>query len=854
MKTTFSWVFNFKQKKWGAQKRHPQVITHYKDTHIMLDEYKELMKMGYEFDPVEKTFLVPHKLADNFTKPKGYEGWTIQTLIVDSYYTERMEQLGVTEDENKITLFGGANAQEGERTENKIFHFNKHGDIEITLYNLHRKPIVYASKPTTTGHNPTTRELEGVLTRYTPRREAIFGRKYDFDKSKTGNRVFWHPSLIEQYEEQEEVETLVLTEGYFKAFKATKEGIPTVGLPSITIFTEKKGADELHPEIIDFIHNCNVKNVVILWDADCRNISSTQLQEKADISRRPANFVLMAEKLQNLIRKQFTRKKLNIWFARIKDESEGILKGSKGLDDLLIDYDTEIKQIATELNEVDSVGYYFRKIDISNSTAIKNLWQDFRLDKVERFYEFHKEVIREQEFIYRNSTYEIIKEQPVLKIDANVKNYKIIGHDYYRVIKSPMIKNEQGDLEMVERLKPWTKTQIIDDHGKAVIKHIERYLAFTNVPSHTNYQRIVDNHWNLYNQVEHNIEPGQFPTIMGFMNHIFGEQLEYGLDYIKLLFEKPIQKLPILCLVSQEQETGKSTFIHLLHMIFQSNMTIITNNELESDFNSSWVDKLIVANEETVLEKRSTYEKVKFFSTTPTVERNEKNKSSESIPCYLKFIFCSNDEDTFLRMTDDDKRFWVRKVPSIPKDKYVTNFMEKMTDEIPYFLHFLLDREYSTERQTRMWFDTLELRTDAFAKVVKSSMPAVEKEIRSQLDRLFLDYSIPEVRMNSSDIRNYFNLKKYDNSYIEKVVTEKLGAERETGADGKTKVVRYKVYYEDQEELKMKQKTGRPFIFKKEEICKEIVEVDPNVELSNKSFLIDSDKDKNDLANEIINQ
>lgn len=818
----------------------------------MLDEYKELIQKGYEFDPVEKVFLVPHGIADTFQKPEGYEGWNIQPLIVDSYYRERMDELGITEEENKVILFGGANAQEGERTENKIFHYNKHGDIEITLYNLHRKPIVYATKPTTHGNNPTTREHEGILTRYTPRRESIFGRKYDFDKSKTGNRVFWHPDLINKYEGQEELETVVLTEGYFKAFKATKEGIPTIGLPSITIFTEKKGADELHPEIIDFIHTCNVKNVVILWDADCRNISSKVLMENGDIYRRPANFVNMADKIQSLLRKQFTAKKLNIWFARIKDETEGILKASKGLDDLLIDYSNEKTSIVKELTEVDSVGYYFRKINISTTTAIKNVWQDFKLDKVERFYEFHKELIKDKEFVFRGSTFSIKDEKPILKVDANVKSYKRIGSDYYRVIQSPVPAGGKGNVVLEERLKPWTKSAILEDHGKDVIKHIERYLGFTNIPSHTNYQRVVNHHWNLYNELDHEPQDGEFPTINGFMKHIFGEQIEYGYDYIKLLYENPLQKLPILCLVSREQETGKSTFIHLLKLIFKSNMTIITNKELESDFNSNWIDKLIVANEETVLEKRSTYESIKYYSTTPEVGRNEKNKSNEMIPCYMKFIFCSNDEETFLRMTDDDKRFWVRKIPSIKKSEYVADFMERMQDEIPYFLNFLIKREYLTSYKTRMWFDTQELRTAAFEKVVRSSMPAVEKEIRSNLDRLFLDYSIDEVRMNSSDIRKYFGLMKYENSYIERVVEEKLGAARVTGSDGKTKVVRYKVYYEENEDLKMIQKTGRPFIFKKSEICTEIVEVDPRVELSNKSFLIDSDKDQGELADEIM--
>ena len=58
-----------------------------------------------------------------------------------------------------------------------------------------------------------------------------------------------------------------------------------------------------------------------------------------------------------------------------------------------------------------------------------------------------------------------------------------------------------------------------------------------------------------------------------FLKHIFQEQLEIGLDYLALLYRKPTQPLPVLCLVSHERNTGKTTFLNFVKEIFGLNVT-----------------------------------------------------------------------------------------------------------------------------------------------------------------------------------------------------------------------------------------------------------------------------------------
>ena len=42
---------------------------------------------------------------------------------------------------------------------------------------------------------------------------------------------------------------------------------------------------------------------------------------------------------------------------------------------------------------------------------------------------------------------------------------------------------------------------------------------------------------------------------------------ELGLDYVQLLYQQPTQILPILCLVSKKNETGKTTFAKWLKVL-----------------------------------------------------------------------------------------------------------------------------------------------------------------------------------------------------------------------------------------------------------------------------------------------
>jgi hypothetical protein len=220
---------------------------------------------------------------------------------------------------------------------------------------------------------------------------------------------------------------------------------------------------------------------------------------------------------------------------------------------------------------------------------------------------------------------------------------------------------------------------------------------------------------------------GEFPHIQDFLVHIFGEQLELGLDYLQILYLRPTQMLPILLLVSKERNTGKTTFLRFLKMIFGKNATFNNNEDFRSQFNADWANRLLILVDELLLNKMEDTEKIKNLSTASDYKIEPKGKDRKEIEFFAKFVLCSNNEKNPIIIPKEEIRFWVRKINPIANDNI--NLLKQMAAEIPCFLHFLLNRELSTRNESRMWFNPALLETDALLKIKKYNTNKVEMEI-----------------------------------------------------------------------------------------------------------------------------
>jgi hypothetical protein len=794
-------------KNYGKMKKR----THEIPEHLI--DFKVLWREGYDFSPEEKVFFVSQNLLDKFVKPQGFEEWKVQSIIPESYFQERIvNEYGITDEENTIELI-----HEGQKVKEKIFNFNQFGDIEIIQFDLKRNVFTYMEKDGNSNSSTNKTHYE-LITRYNPWRAELKGHKTHLGTKGTHPQL--HPSHIEDFEAKTAKDTLVITEGTFKSFVATKNGINTIGLSSISHFKDKQ-EETIHTDIIDYIRDCNVNKLVILWDGDCRDISSNQLKEGKDISQRPMNFVLFALRIKSLLRDYFDSKRLDIYFSTIK--SERIKNEPKGIDDLICEIPTQLEEIQEDFESIGTrPGKFIHSININTKDGEKKLWKYFCLSSVFEFYNKHKEQIGNRNFIFRKDTYEVKKDLPVIKISAELKNYKRIGVDFYKIQHVPRIQ-PNGEETAEEVLSPWSKQIIVDDHGKNAINDIEKFNGFVNTPNHTDYRKVINGFWNLYFDVNHELKEGKWQTVEGLIRHIFQDQYYYGLDYIQRIYQEPQKVAPVLCLVSPENQTGKSTFLWMLKLIFKNNMSKISNRDLQDNFNEDWATKLIVYCEETLLEKKEAKETIKDLATSFEIKRKEKNKNSTSVQNYLKFIFCSNNHKNFMRLDKYDDRFWVKRVYPIKQEEKLSKeeFEKRITEEIPHFLKFLQTRDYFGKSNDRNNMGSDVVRTPEFFEVVKNSLSTVHKEIKEGVNDLMFTHEMDVLYMSVNDIKKQFGLR-HEQAYIRRVLKEDLGVDVFRNDKNEPVVKSYQIPYVNAEgQSQANSYKGRPFVFKREDFVKE---------------------------------
>jgi hypothetical protein len=344
--------------------------------------------------------------------------------------------------------------------------------------------------------------------------------------------------------------------------------------------------------------------------------------------------------------------------------------------------------------------------------------------------------------------------------------YLRVGTTYYKTIEKPLISGDK-----ISILVRWNRETIVSDHGKTYVSTVPKFDGFCCIPNHLNYQKVIEGFYNMYNEIPHQPDEVNEELLsikekilfsLKFMEHIFGEQLEIGLDYLKILLQYPTQILPILCLVSKERSTGKSTFIKWLKAIFGLNMTYIKGDSFSSQFNADWTSMLIVAIDEVFFDKKEITERLKYLSTTDKDKKEAKGKDREEIDFFAKFILCSNNEDNFIQIDENEIRFWIIKIKPIKSEN--TEFLKNLNSEIPYFLKYLIQRPFHSQKKTRMWFTHTEIRTSALQKLVWKNNNKLESRIIELLFEFFESVEDQEINAIPHDLLNMLN-KMFKSSY-----------------------------------------------------------------------------------------
>lgn len=389
----------------------------------------------------------------------------------------------------------------------------------------------------------------------------------------------------------------------------------------------------------------------------------------------------------------------------------------------------------------------------------------------------------------KNFDKEAKEKQAEIQAEHEAKNYIRVGTVYYYIGNMPTAKG--GTVKVI---KKWQKSTIKEDHTSRVIGKIKTYFGFITMPDHSeNFKREIDGYYNLYEPLNYKPEKGDLTHTTNFLKHIFGEYFPIGIDYLKVLYQFPTQNLPTICLVSKENETGKSTFLKLLREIFGDNAVILGNEDFSSNFNSHWATKLIVGIDEGFIEKRIIKEKIKRLVTDDSILIENKGVDKARVDFFGKFILLSNNEENFIQMDKEDTRFFVLKVPSIPAEKKDPELMEKLKSEVPALLAFL-KLPPANSKKSRLWFTPDQYETPALKNVVRNTKTMLEKLIASHLVELadLIAESEPNLKSIELTPKDIFDEIKQQLSYSNGLNLKIAEVFKKWGFNPNTKSSRYK--------------------------------------------------------------
>jgi len=363
---------------------------------------------------------------------------------------------------------------------------------------------------------------------------------------------------------------------------------------------------------------------------------------------------------------------------------------------------------------------------------------------------------------------------PYLKGIASIHDtyYIRVGVDYFKLIAK---QNRYGIQQT--SLKTWNDKTITLDHGRDFLKTIPKFDDFTIEPNNFDYQPIVNNCYNLYREFSHRPVKGSWRWSEILMRHIFGDQYELGLRYFQSLYLHPKHILPILCIVSQLRETGKTTFINWVNLIFGENVANITPQNLTRDFNGSYAYSNIITCEETAIDKPGTIEKLKALSTQKIISVNLKHINESSVPFYGKIILTSNSETAFVRIDWEEIRFFVRKIGKPTIENH--NIEVDLKNEIPAFLWYLTTLPPVDFSRDRTGFTPEELDNHSLTGLKEESRSGLYKNLHTFIEDLFLNELKNDVYFyaDSKSLKEKFFPydRNIDSSYIQKVLKNEYG-------------------------------------------------------------------------------
>jgi hypothetical protein len=792
-----------------------------------------------------------------------------------TYLNQRLQELGISDKENTFHRVWQSNVDSKDEAtgkinttptmserDYKILDADAAGNIVIHYFNLLGQPYRWKHEEKKWTADYIRKRLKDPKT----------DMKY-YQEPGSPQFPFFPKGIIEKYKEAiayqaandeekktlgdtktGEIATLFVVEGEIKSIKGSLCGIDIIGIPSIHGFYNGDVKGRLHEDIEELIIRCKVQKIVFLVDAD---LYTVKWAEGKDLAKRPTSFLGSVRSFRESLQLLMDNDDVPLQLVYFMDIKIKYLNDAKGLDDLLCKYTAKTMEIVEDLLQLNFARKYFNGqsiLDISKDIQGR-LFKDLGLFNEQDFYKTYTDFIGNREFRFkrRRYIYDSEKKEVVFVKHEDAEKFMRIGPDWVKVITK---KNKHDEME--EELVSWKISEIQRDYAKKFpdfIETIVRYDDFCNEPRWDNeYQQSIHGCYNVCRPLKMKPKEGSITNTVGFLKHLFGgkgniilddqgrfesedsfigDQFTVALDYLTIMMKHPKQMLPVPCLVSPENGTGKSTFLKWLQMIFGDNMCILGNAQFQMKFNGHYATKFIISIDEGFLEvdKKAEKERLKQLVTADSIYLEHKGMNVRKIAYYAKLIICSNDADRVMKIEEGESRWFVVRVPVIPKEKKDPDLELKMKSEAEAWLHFIMNRQIVHPRQDRLWFLPEHFITDQFKIIVETTKNRIDRVFEQWIRDQFLLFKQPVLRYTLTYLTQVFNdpkTSKYkiDELDLRKFLSDKgMHPEKESIYHKSPKGFKETIYTEGTSAEPMDSTpqvtwwagTGRPYTFRAEE-------------------------------------
>lgn len=605
--------------------------------------------------------------------------------------------------------------------------------------------------------------------------EAVEDKEWKYGHLNNAFEVFVPELISTQFMIKKQIQHLVLVDDPISALLLCHHGINAVAIPGYPYTTPDSIPSSILGTLTELCHVCQVETISYIVPSDVVKIT---FKEDLDLLKKPKS---VYTSIWNLNIALCHKLNIKFHFGYVNPESEyrrifHLLSGFHDTKDTKT-LDKIKKEI---LNTFAKPTFkYIAKYDMHNAKVL-TVKEIFGIqDNAVSFYEKHCRTIMGDPFKFGKAIYQYDydQEKAVYHRSAEAGQFVCIAGTYY-------IRGKRGlpngcERPMMERFTPESFPMKFKYLSKDQIKTLQKQIPYFDsaeaIPSHSDYMQdwetVEDDtgftlkFYNMYKKLMHKPKKGSFDLSMKFIKHIFGDnEITYkgktyrswqlGLDYVKLLYCNPQQKLPILSLVSHERQTGKTQFWDWMKEILGDNATHISENDIASQFTSLFAGKLLAIMEETYIEKIQTFERLKELVTASNLKLERKGKDAFEITNYIKVGISSNKITNFATIDKAETRFWVLQVPSIPKALYDIHFRSKLYAEIPAFLDYLLSIPYHTECETRSWFADELIKTDALERVKSKSRSQNEILVERTILTYMRMFNLVWCDLSKNDIRD----------------------------------------------------------------------------------------------------